>query len=80
MNLHSAHKAEDILDEDMAVLAIHENAEKFDEKTELCMRYLQILTACCDSFAHGANDVANSIGPFASMVVVFKSGKVSKER
>lgn len=73
------HKAEDILDEDMAVLAIHENAEKFDEKTELCMRYLQILTACCDSFAHGANDVANSIGPFASMVVVFKSGKVSKE-
>ena len=26
--------------------------EKFDEKTELCMRYLQILTACWDSFAH----------------------------
>ena len=74
-----AHKASDILEEDMAVNAIHENAEKFDEKTELCMRYLQILTACCDSFAHGANDVANSIGPFAAIIVILKSGKVGKK-
>jgi sodium-dependent phosphate transporter len=74
-----AHKADDILEEDKAVQAIHENAEKFDEKTELSMRYLQILTACCDSFAHGANDVANSIGPFASMIVIFRSGEVSSK-
>ena len=43
------------------------------------MRYLQILTACCDSFAHGANDVANSIGPFAAIIVILKSGTVSKK-
>jgi len=70
------HKSQDILDEDMAVNAIHANAEKFDEKTELSMRYLQILTACCDSFGHGANDVANSIGPFAVIVITYKSGKI----
>lgn len=64
--------------EDGTVQAIHNNAEKFDEKTEYSMRYLQILTACCDSFAHGANDVANSIGPFASIYVIYKSGKVEK--
>lgn len=71
------HKAEDIIDEDPVVQAIHDNAEKFDEKTELTLRYLQILTACCDSFAHGANDVANSIGPFATIVTTYKLGKVS---
>jgi sodium-dependent phosphate transporter len=64
--------------EDGTVQAIHDNAEKFDEKTEYSMRYLQILTACCDSFAHGANDVANSIGPFASIYVIYKTGKVEK--
>jgi len=74
-----AHKGSEILEEDMAVNAIHANAEKFDEKTELCMRYLQILTACCDSFAHGANDVANSIGPFAAIIVILKAGKVQSK-
>ena len=73
------HKAEDIIDEDMAVNAIHANAEKFDEKTELSMRWLQVLTACCDSFGHGANDVANSIGPFAVIVVTYKTGKVGSK-
>ena len=29
---------------------IHENAEKFDDRTEISMRYLNI-TACCDAFA-----------------------------
>lgn len=73
-------KASDLIEEDMAVNAIHDNAEKFDEKTELSMRYLQILTACCDAFAHGANDVANSIGPFATIVLVYKAGKVSTKK
>ena len=63
---------------DDSVRSIHENAEVFDVKTERSMRYLQILTACCDSFAHGANDVANSIGPFAALYTIYKAGKVQK--
>lgn len=41
--------------------AIHENAEVFDEKAEAVFRYIQIFTAMADSFAHGANDVANAV-------------------
>lgn len=64
--------------DDASVRSIHENAEVFDPKTEHSMRYLQILTACCDSFAHGANDVANSIGPFAALYTIYKLGEVKK--
>ncbi|MCZ6726865.1 MAG: inorganic phosphate transporter [Acidobacteria bacterium] len=31
---------------------------------------LQVLTACAVAFAHGSNDVANAIGPFAAIVSV----------
>ncbi len=32
--------------------------------------YLQILSACCVAFAHGANDVANAVGPIAAILHV----------
>jgi len=58
------------------VIALHSNAEKFDERTEEVFKYLQIFTAICDSFSHGANDVANAIGPFAAIYTIYKSGGV----
>jgi len=39
--------------------------------------YLQVGTACYVAFAHGANDVANAIGPFAAIVAVFKTGDLA---
>ncbi len=56
------------------VIALHNNAEKFDTKTEEVFKYLQIFTAICDAFSHGANDVANAIGPFAAIWVIYQSG------
>jgi len=56
------------------IINLHNNAEKFDNKTEEVFKYLQIFTAICDSFSHGANDVANSIGPFATIWVIYQSG------
>jgi phosphate/sulfate permease len=38
--------------------------------------YLQILSACFIAFSHGANDVANAIGPLAAVVSVIKTGVV----
>ena len=39
--------------------------------------YLQILSACFVAFAHGANDVANAIGPLSAVLSVLKSGTVA---
>ena len=70
----------EIIESDETVMSIHENAEKFDPKTEISMRYLQIITACCDAFAHGANDVANSIAPFGAIWAIYESGEVSSKK
>lgn len=40
--------------------------------------YLQILSACYVAFAHGANDVANAIGPLAAVLDVLKNGTISQ--
>ena len=56
------------------IIELHNNAEKFDSKTEEVFKYLQIFTAVCDAFSHGANDVANAIGPFATIWIIYQSG------
>ena len=40
---------------------------------------LQILTACSVAFAHGSNDVANSIGPLAAIHGIVTTGVVAKK-
>ena len=50
---------------------IHNDAEKFDPKIEEIFKYLQVFSAVCDSFSHGANDVANGIGPFAVIYSIY---------
>jgi sodium-dependent phosphate transporter len=57
---------------------MHERAEVFDNDAEAVFRYIQVFTAICDSFAHGANDVANAMGPFMTVYAVYHAGKVSK--
>ncbi|EMR75674.1 phosphate/sulfate permease [Thermoplasmatales archaeon SCGC AB-540-F20] len=40
-------------------------------------RKLQIITSCYVAFSHGANDVANAIGPIAAIVPLASSGEMS---
>lgn len=72
-DVHSVIKSDD------AVHMVHENAEVFAVETEEAFRFLQVFTAMCDSFAHGANDVANSIGPFAGIYGIYTDMKVEKK-
>lgn len=73
------YEVEEDLDKNSKVRSIHDNAEKFDEKTEESFKGLQIFTAICDSFSHGANDVANAIGPFAAIYTIYNTGTVSED-
>ena len=59
---------------------IHNNAEKFDVKLEETFKYLQVFSAICGSFSHGANDVANAVGPFFTIYLIYTSdNKITKK-
>lgn len=45
----------------------------------LLFQFLQILTACFGSFAHGGNDVSNAIGPLVALYLVYDTGDVSSK-
>jgi len=47
-----------------------------EEKVECVFGYLQIMTACYVAFAHGANDVANAVGPLAAIFSITQSKSV----
>ena len=54
------------------------NIEKRNvQGVERIFAYLQILSASFVAFAHGANDVANAVGPLAAIITVIKTGMVS---
>ncbi|KAL7537196.1 hypothetical protein ACHAXR_007652 [Thalassiosira sp. AJA248-18] len=59
--------------------AMWESGEDFDPKTEEMFSYLQVLTACLLSFAHGANDVANAIAPLSAVLSIYQDGEVSSK-
>lgn len=56
-----------------------EKEQAYVKKVEGVFRYLQIVTACFVAFAHGSNDVANSIGPLAAIVGTMQAGEVAQE-
>lgn len=52
--------------------------EKFPT-IERIFSYLQVMTASYVAFAHGANDVANSIGPLSAIVSILETHEVSMQ-
>lgn len=51
----------------------HTNSSEYQQVEKLFV-YLQILSACFVAFAHGANDVANAIGPMSAVLSVALAG------
>jgi solute carrier family 20 (sodium-dependent phosphate transporter) len=60
------------------VIDLHSTAEQFDKRTEHGFKILQVFTAICNAFSHGANDVANSIGPFIAMYTIWEVGTIQE--
>ena len=51
----------------------------YDPRIEFSFAYLQIFTSICTSFAHGANDVSNAVGPLAAIWYIYQNNTVSSK-
>ena len=59
--------------------AMHAAAFTCGAKTEEMFKFLQLSSCCLFSLSHGANDVANAVGPFAAVWLIYSTGKVSSK-
>ncbi|KIY62110.1 sodium:inorganic phosphate symporter [Cylindrobasidium torrendii FP15055 ss-10] len=53
---------------------MHSRAVQYDNKTEHLYSFIQVLTACTASFAHGANDLGNAVGPYSAIYYIWSNG------
>ncbi|ODO08395.1 solute carrier family 20 (sodium-dependent phosphate transporter) [Cryptococcus wingfieldii CBS 7118] len=59
------------------MMAMYAQAAQYDNETEHLFSFMQVMTACTNSFAHGSNDLANAVGPFAAIYYVWSEGVVT---
>ena len=59
-----------------AEISQQDTPQKQLERVEGVFAVLVVITSCSVAFAHGANDVANSIGPLASVIEIVHTGKI----
>merc|ERR1719433_511240 len=65
-------------DEELAMgrnLLDAQNAEQLD--AIFVFRFILVLNACLESFAHGSNDTANATGPFSAIYQFYSSGRTN---
>lgn len=65
-------KRKDLLSGDVEEL--HAHAAHYNNRAEFMYSFLQVMTAATASFTHGANDISNAIGPYATIFEIWNTG------
>lgn len=59
---------------------VYAHAPKYSNEVEYLYSFVQIITACTASFAHGANDVGNAVGVWAGMYAAWSTSRANNGR
>ncbi|KAJ5952621.1 Phosphate transporter [Penicillium vulpinum] len=73
-DIHSAQSGNEGTPEGERMKRVYANAAKYPNEVEHTYSFIQIITACTASFAHGANDIGNSVGPWAAIYSAWSTG------
>jgi sodium-dependent phosphate transporter len=59
---------------------VYGHAKKYPNEVEHTYSFVQVITACTASFAHGANDIGNAVGPWAVIYGAWNTGTASTSK
>ncbi|KUL85762.1 hypothetical protein ZTR_08458 [Talaromyces verruculosus] len=59
---------------------VYSYAKKYPNEVEHTYSFIQVITACTASFAHGANDIGNSVGPWAVIYSAWNTGNAAASK
>ena len=79
-DIHSAQSGLAGTPEGERMKRVYAAAEKYSNEVEHTYSFVQIITACTASFAHGANDIGNSVGPWAVIYSAWSTGNAAKSK
>ncbi|KAF5004171.1 hypothetical protein FDECE_9309 [Fusarium decemcellulare] len=79
-DIHTAQVGIEGTPEGKRMARVYANAPKYSNEVEYLYSFVQIITACTASFAHGANDVGNAVGVWAGMYAAWHSGKPAEKK
>ncbi|KAI4869663.1 phosphate transporter [Hypoxylon rubiginosum] len=79
-DIHAAQSGIEGTPEGKRMQRVYANAEKYPNEVEHTYSFIQILTACTASFAHGANDIGNSVGPWAVIYSAWSTGSAAASK
>ncbi|KAJ5803163.1 uncharacterized protein N7503_005613 [Penicillium pulvis] len=79
-DIHSAQSGIAGTPEGERMKRVYAAAEKYPNEVEHTYSFVQVLTACTASFAHGANDIGNSVGPWAAIYSAWSTGDAAASK
>lgn len=76
-DIHAAQSGVSGTPEGDRMARVYAHAHKYSNEVEHTYSFVQVLTACTASFAHGANDIGNAAGPWAVIYTAWKTGSAT---
>ncbi|KAK2071295.1 hypothetical protein P8C59_005731 [Phyllachora maydis] len=76
-DIHAAQTGVEGTPDGARMARVYAAAAKYPNEVEHSYSFVQVLTACTASFAHGANDIGNSVGPWAVIYSAWHTGEAA---
>ncbi|KAL5117331.1 hypothetical protein ACEQ8H_004776 [Pleosporales sp. CAS-2024a] len=79
-DIHAAQTGIQGTPEGVRMERVYSHAKKYSNEVEHTYSFVQVITACTASFAHGANDIGNAVGPWAVIYSAWSTGNAAQSK
>jgi sodium-dependent phosphate transporter len=79
-DIHAAQMGIEGTPEGKRMASVYSHAVRYPNETEHTYSFIQLITACTASFAHGANDIGNAVAPWAVIYSAWSTGDAAASK